>query len=68
MAHTASRMGAATLPCGGDEQTDQTSIPWDVGAVGTCGQIQPCNDVRLMDVPEMGVSTVGLGKIVGRYR
>ncbi len=27
------------------------SIPWDIDAVGTCGAIQPCNDVRLMDVP-----------------
>ncbi len=31
-------------------------IPWDVRAVGTCGQIQPCNDIKLVDVPEMGVS------------
>lgn len=35
---------------------DMHSVPWDVGAVGTCGQIQPCNDIRLMDVPDMGVS------------
>lgn len=33
------------------------AIPWDVGAVGTCGQIQPCNDVRLMDVPDMGYTS-----------
>lgn len=29
-------------------------IPEDNTAMGTCGQIQPCNDVRLVDVPEMG--------------
>jgi long-chain acyl-CoA synthetase len=34
---------------------DFSSIPWDTGAVGTCGQIQPCNDIRLMDVPDMNV-------------
>ncbi|RXK42618.1 long-chain acyl-CoA synthetase [Tremella mesenterica] len=29
-------------------------IPWDIKSVGTCGQIQPCNDVKLVDVPDMG--------------
>jgi long-chain acyl-CoA synthetase len=33
------------------------SIAWDVGAVGTCGQIQPCNDIRLEDVPDMGYTS-----------
>jgi hypothetical protein len=33
------------------------SIAWDIGAVGTCGQIQPCNDIRLEDVPDMGYTS-----------
>lgn len=32
------------------------SVPFDVGAVGTCGQIQVCNEAKVVDVPEMGVS------------
>lgn len=32
-------------------------IPWDVGGPGTCGRLQPCNDVKLVDVPDMGVSS-----------
>ena len=32
------------------------SIPWDIQAPGTCGQIQPCNALKLADVPDMGVS------------
>ncbi|ORX34097.1 hypothetical protein BD324DRAFT_653376 [Kockovaella imperatae] len=30
------------------------AVPWDANAPGTCGQIQPCLDVKLVDVPEMG--------------
>lgn len=33
-----------------------TSLAWDRDAVGTCGFIQPCNDAKLVDVAEMGVS------------
>ena len=33
-----------------------TSLAWDRDAVGTCGFIQPCNDAKLVDVTEMGVS------------
>jgi long-chain acyl-CoA synthetase len=36
------------------------SIPWDINAPGTCGQIQPCNELKLVDVPEMGVSVFAL--------
>jgi len=32
-----------------------SSIPWDIDAPGTCGQIQPCNELKLVDVKEMGV-------------
>ncbi|ORY32192.1 hypothetical protein BCR39DRAFT_524520 [Naematelia encephala] len=32
-------------------------IPWDVRAVGTCGQIQPCNQIKLADVSEMGYTS-----------
>lgn len=32
-------------------------IAHDVDAVGTCGFIQPCNEARLMDVPEMGYTS-----------
>lgn len=31
-------------------------MPWDIDAVGTCGGLQPCNDAKVIDVPEMGVS------------
>ena len=31
-------------------------MPPDVGAIGTTGQIQPCNECKVVDVPEMGVS------------
>ena len=32
-------------------------IPWDPTAPGTCGQIQPVNEVKLFDVVEMGYSS-----------
>jgi len=35
---------------------DSCSIPWDIDAVGTCGGLQPCNDAKVVDVPEMGVN------------
>jgi long-chain acyl-CoA synthetase len=35
---------------------NSSSVPWDIDAVGTCGGIQPCNDAKVVDVPEMGVS------------
>lgn len=35
-----------------------SSIPEDAAAIGTCGQIQPCNEVKLVDVAEMGVSAL----------
>jgi long-chain acyl-CoA synthetase len=34
--------------------TCSKGIPSDIAAPGTCGQIQPCNEVRLVDVAEMG--------------
>ncbi|RSH90393.1 hypothetical protein EHS25_000998 [Saitozyma podzolica] len=37
--------------------TGTKGIAWDIGAVGTCGQIQPCNDIRLEDVPDMGYTS-----------
>lgn len=37
--------------------TGHKGIPWDIKAVGTCGQIQPCNDMKLVDVPEMGYTS-----------
>ncbi|KAK4684188.1 long-chain acyl-CoA synthetase, partial [Tremellales sp. Uapishka_1] len=32
-------------------------IAWDINAVGTCGPIQPCNDLVLMDVADMGYTS-----------
>ncbi len=31
--------------------------PWDHSGVGTCGPPQPCNEVKLIDVPEMGYTS-----------
>lgn len=40
----------------GTDHFGDLRIPWDVGGPGTCGRLQPCNDVKLVDVPDMGVS------------
>jgi len=37
--------------------TGTKGIPWDTTAMGTCGAIQPVNDICLMDVPEMGYTS-----------
>jgi hypothetical protein len=35
-------------------------MSWDINGVGTCGQTQACNDLKLADVPEMGVGLTSL--------
>lgn len=40
--------------------TCSVGIPWDVGGPGTCGRLQPCNDVKLVDVPDMGYTAKDL--------
>ncbi|KAL7423613.1 medium-chain fatty acid-CoA ligase faa2 [Cryptotrichosporon argae] len=35
-------------------------VPWDVPALGACGQMQPCNDMKLVDVAEMGYTSKDL--------
>jgi hypothetical protein len=50
---------------------DTASVPWDIDAVGTCGGLQPCNDAKVVDVPEMGVSlldTWSRSKLTGSTR
>jgi len=32
-------------------------VPWDHDGVGTCGPPQPANEIKLIDVPEMGYSS-----------
>ncbi|TYJ55760.1 hypothetical protein B9479_003537 [Cryptococcus floricola] len=34
--------------------TGTRGLGWDITAPGTCGAIQPCNDLKLVDVPDMG--------------
>ena len=31
------------------------SIAWDTKHPGNCGQVQPCNEIKLVDVSDMGV-------------
>lgn len=38
--------------------TCSKAVPWDIGGPGTCGAFQPCNDAKVVDVVEMGVSVV----------
>ncbi|WVO19611.1 uncharacterized protein IAS62_000900 [Cryptococcus decagattii] len=40
--------------------TCSVGIPWDVGGPGTCGRLQPCNDVKLVDVLDMGYTAKDL--------
>jgi len=32
-------------------------VPWDTGSLGTVGSVQPCNDLKLVDVAEMAYTS-----------